>query len=118
LILLILDLCGLSLWVDAGWPIGWVRVSMVDFSFFLFLFLFFIFFIFYNFLNGEMELLVLILVKARRPVKVSRNTNILHTKPKNLTWVLPTTTQILQEPAFEPLFHNNAPLLKERADPS
>jgi hypothetical protein len=94
------------------------QLGGLEFQWLIYLSFFFYFFIFYNFLNGEMELLVLILVKARRPVKVSRNTNILHTKPKNLTWVLPTTTQILQEPAFEPLFHNNAPLLKERADPS
>jgi hypothetical protein len=66
------------------------------------------------FLNGETELLVFILVKARGPVTVSRNTNISHSKLENLTWLLPTTTQILQELAFEPLSHNNAQLLKRQ----
>jgi hypothetical protein len=64
------------------------------------------------FFERRTELHVFILVKAQRPITVSRNTNILHTKSGNLTWVLPTTTQILQELAFEPLSHNNAPLLK------
>jgi hypothetical protein len=59
-----------------------------------------------------MELLVLILEKAQRHVIANRNTNILLIKPENLIWVLPTTTQILQELAFEPLSHNNAQLLK------
>jgi hypothetical protein len=67
---------------------------------------------FFFFLNGERSSKYSFLVKAKsQSVEIQPSYTL---SQKKLTWVLSTTTQILQELAIEPLSHNKRSTTKKR----